>query len=137
MDRGRGAPNFTVLAGALFALVAGAVLLSAMLIQAPTPGNASVIVAPPEGAPCPEGSGSPACFQFTVINSGTGDGQVACKITPAKGSSAEFGNGDTEFTTPLDNPFPEGRSLTLTVLTQPLTGKDVSGPPSVTCDVLG
>jgi hypothetical protein len=136
MEPGR-SPNFTVLAGALFVAVAAAVLLSAMLVRAPVRGQAAVTVAEPQGAACPAGSGSPACYEVTVTNSGSSAGQVACQVAAAPGTTAEFGNGATAFTTPLDTPFPEGRSLTLTVLTRPIGDKDVAGVPTVTCDIVG
>lgn len=133
MGNGRHESAFTLLAGALFVLVALAALLFLMLVRAPT-GGAKAEVTPAQPLKCPAGTHTPVCYQSVVTNVGSGAGQITCQVIPATGTSAVFGNEQDIYTTPVDVPIATNQSFKLTVMAKPLAGKTtVSEPPTIQC----
>jgi hypothetical protein len=137
MGSGQRESAFTLLAGALFLLVALAALLFLMLVRAPT-GGARADVTPVSPVACQTGTHAPVCYQTTVTNVGSGAGQITCQVIAAVGTSAVFGNQQDVYTTPVDTPIAVNQSFKLTAMSNPLTGKtSVSEPPTITCSAVG
>ena len=133
MGNGRQESAFTLLAGALFVLVALAALLFLMLVRAPT-GGAKAQVTPAQPVACPTGAHTPVCYQSVVTNVGSGAGQITCQVIPAVGTTAVFANQQDIYTTPVDIPIAQNQSFKLTAMAKPLAGKTtVSQPPTIEC----
>lgn len=135
MVRGGRDASFTMLAGVLFALVAVAALFFMLLVRAPSRGGAVPQIGPLTGTACPTGSGSPACFQATIVNIGSGPGRIVCDVIAPDGATATFGNGSPEYATPVDVPMAPNESFSVTVITKPIgDASAIKGTPMVGCN---
>jgi hypothetical protein len=135
MGRSRSDTSFTFLAGTLFLLLAVGAMLFVFLVRAPVD-KAAANVSEAHAIACPKGSHAPVCYQFVLTNVGAAAGQFGCRAHPADGTSAVFDIGASTQIVPLDGPLPVNENLTLTVMTEPLSGNHVVGIPQVGCDVV-
>jgi hypothetical protein len=133
MNRSRSDTSSTFLAGTLFLLLAVAAMLFVFLMRAPVD-KAAPNVSEAQAVTCPKGSHTPVCYQFVLTNVGDAAGQFGCRAHPADGTSAVFDTGASTYVVPVDGPLPVNENMTLTVLTEALSGNDVVGVPQVGCD---
>jgi hypothetical protein len=133
MSRNRSDVSFTFLAGTLFLLLAVAAMLFVFLVRAPA-SKAAPNVSVAKAIACPVGAHVPVCYQFVLTNVGSSEGQFGCRVHPADGTSAVFDIGASTYVVPVDGPLPVDGTVTLTVLTDTLSGSEVAGTPQVGCD---
>jgi hypothetical protein len=90
--------------------------------------RASYAVGEAIAAPCPPGSGAPACYTFDVTNIGSELGSAECTTFSAEGTAALFTNDKpTSLVTLLPD---ETRQIYVKVVA---TGGDVIRAPSLIC----
>jgi hypothetical protein len=120
----------TALTVTLFALVMGAVVLSAALIRPPG-ASATAAVSDPTTVDCPAGSRAPVCYQFDLTNMGTGAGNFRCLLVGSTGTVASFTDGTPTYVT--KNALDPGDTLTVMIKVEAIDGNTI-GPPGVVCD---
>ncbi|HEX6845137.1 MAG TPA: hypothetical protein VF235_08485, partial [Actinomycetota bacterium] len=113
---------------ALVVAVGAGIGLFALLTAREPGGAAAFIVSEAVAAPCPPGTGAPACYTFDVTNTGNQRGSANCTAVSAEGTTALFANDQpTSQVALLPN---ETREVYLKVVP---TGSDVIRSPSLTC----
>jgi hypothetical protein len=120
----------TALTVTLFALVMGAVVLSAALVRAPG-ATATAAVSDPAAVDCPAGFHAPVCYQFNLTNMGSGTGNFRCLLVGATGTVASFADGTPTYVT--KNPLGPGDTLTVMLKVEAIDGNTI-GPPGIVCD---
>lgn len=90
--------------------------------------SATYTVSGASAAPCPPGTGAPACFTFGVTNSGGERGSANCTVMGAAGTAASFANDEAVAQVAL---LPnETREVYVKVI---VAGSDVIRSPSLVC----
>ena len=125
---GLSATNVFVMLLAVAVAVGG--LLFALVIRPAGSGPAFTISAV-SGQTCPNGEGAPACFQVTVVNSGTEGGHVRCELTPAAGTTATFFSGEAVYTSAAA--VAPDQPLSLFVKVDVIDGNDTVVSPTIGC----
>jgi hypothetical protein len=121
----------TVLSVILLAAIAAAAILLAIQLRP----NAPIRFAwgEAEGVDCPQGVGTPACFQFIVTNLGNRPSGVRCHASASDGARATFLNEDPTYESVV--PIEPGGGLDLIVKVDP--GVAGTAPtPSISCTAI-
>jgi hypothetical protein len=116
-------------------LLAAALLLGTLLfflVLRPTGSGPVFTVSEEIGTTCPLSERSPACFELTVLNTGTESANVRCEVAAAAGNTAAFfsGGGPVYLSTVAIEP---DVPLALFVKVDVTDGNDTAYAPNVSC----
>jgi hypothetical protein len=120
-------PIYVVSALLGVALLTGAILLMILILRPAQ--QMTVAVGGQQATTCPAGSGAPACFRYTVTNTGDRDGIATCAVSPAAETVASFINGSRTAQMPLS----AGEVQEIYVKVSPSGGGDTVLAPTVVC----